>query len=98
MSEVQPAVKESPAVDPAANEPVTTTAPEASTDPVRPTETSALNPESRPEVTNSTDGPETAAATETLMPESNGATTTAAVDAQPMTEGVLGYKAPGLVK
>ena len=98
MSELQPAVKDTPVVDPAATEPITTTAPAASTDPIRPTETSALNPETRPEIANDTTAPTTAGTTEGPMAEANGATTTGAVDAQPMTEGVLGYKAPGLVK
>ncbi len=101
MSVNQPAVTETPAVDPAATEPITTTAPEASIDPVRPTETSALNPESRPELVNGTDDSITAAAAEAPMAEASGdrlATTAGAVDAQPMTEGVMGYKAPGLVK
>ena len=97
MSEVHPAVSQTSAVDPAATEPITTTAPEASVDPVRPTETSALSPESRPEITSSADAPTTAATTEAPK-ESMGATTAGAVDAQPITEGVLGYKAPGLVK
>ena len=92
MSGVHPPVAETPVVDPAASEPVTTTAPEASTDPVRPTESSALDPESRPELANSATAPEASVA------EPNGAITTGVVDAQPVTEGVLGYKAPGLVK
>lgn len=101
MSEVQPAVMGTQAVDPAATEPITTTAPEASTDPVRPAETSALSPESRPELVNGTDTPTTAAGAEAPMAETSGdklTTTAGAVDAQPITEGVLGYKAPGLVK
>ena len=97
MSEVQPAGNQTPAFDVAATEPVTTTAHDASVDPVRPTESSALSPESRPEITNSTDAPTTVATTEAPM-ESTGVTTTGTVDAQPITEGVLGYKAPGLVK
>jgi hypothetical protein len=101
MSEVHPAVMGTSAVDPAATEPITTTAPEASTDPVRPTETSALSPESRSELVNGTDASATAAGTEAPNTETSGdkvPTAAGAVDAQPMTEGVLGYKAPGLVK
>ncbi len=98
MSAVHPAVMETPAVDPAATQPINTTAPEASADPVRPTETSALNPESRPELNEFTDAPITASMTEAPMADSTAATTAATVDTQPTTEGVLGYKAPGLVK
>ncbi|KAL9123095.1 MAG: hypothetical protein Q9187_000346 [Circinaria calcarea] len=72
--------------DPAAILP-TTTAPEASTDPIRPTGTDALMADSRPEV---------AAATEnTEITPGAGLGDVAAKDED---GAVLGYKAPGLVK
>lgn len=72
--------------DPAAILP-TTTAPEASTDPIRPTGTDALMAGSRPEV---------AAATEnTEIAPGAGPADVAAKDED---GAVLGYKAPGLVK
>ena len=82
----QPLTMTAHTLDPAAIAP-TTTAPEASSDPIRPTGTDAMMADSRPEV---------AAATEHTE-----ATTVAGVAdlAAKDDEGaVLGYKAPGLVK
>ncbi|KAI4256894.1 MAG: hypothetical protein LQ352_001894 [Teloschistes flavicans] len=81
-----------PAVDP-----LTATAHDASTDPVRTNATQDLTPESRPEVTESTSAPAadttgTDAAVENLPKDA------AVVVSQPINEGVLSYKQPGLVK
>ncbi|MCJ1475595.1 hypothetical protein MMC13_004258 [Lambiella insularis] len=85
-------------VDPAAIDP-TTTASEARSDPIRPTETDALLAESRPELVSSTEAPEIASESPNALPTARAATGGATpVDAQPVTEGVLGYKAPGLLK
>jgi len=86
--------------DPAVVAP-TTTASEANKDPIRATHTDALLPESRPEVTNSavgatTDSTAGAPATEpTGGPAPKGASV---VESQPINEGILNYKGPGLVK
>ena len=94
MSEVpqQPAPSAISA-DPAAIAP-TTMASEATADPIRPSGTDALMPESRPEVTATPETTEAAPVTETAAKEDDATTT----ESQPLTEGVLGYKAPGLVK
>lgn len=96
MSEAQASVQKTPTVvDPAAVEPVTVTAPEASTDPIRPMATDSLTAASRSEVT-PTDN-----ATGTPVVDSKGenlAKNEEVIEAQPITEGILGYKAPGLVK
>lgn len=77
-------------------EPVTATAQDATTDPVRTNATSDLAPESRPEVTEGASAP----AAEGKI--TDGATEApkgmAVVEAQPINEGVLAYKQPGLVK
>lgn len=97
MAEPQAPVQKSPiVVDPAAAEPVTITATEASTDPVRPLATDSLTAASRAEVT-----PTGNAATEAPVvgpKEGNLAKNEEVVEAQPINEGVLGYKGPGLVK
>ena len=94
MSEVP--VKETPVADPAAIAP-TTMATEASSDPIRPTGTDALVPDSRPEVTDVT--PATGAAAGTAAPaEEKVGEDAVKIEAQPIAEGVLGYKAPGLIK
>lgn len=100
MSHAQPSVQDAPVVDPAAAEPVTTTAPEASTDPVRPMATDSLNAESRPELNTAGDVPASAATKATVIPpkEEKISKNEILVEAQPINEGVLGYKAPGLVK
>ncbi|KAL8654276.1 MAG: hypothetical protein Q9226_003502 [Calogaya cf. arnoldii] len=78
-------------------EPVMTSANGATMDPVRINATKDLTPESRPEVTEGT----------SALPASTTAPTAAvedvpkdvaAVDSQPINEGVLAYKQPGLVK
>ena len=95
MSEVL--AHEMPAADPAAIDP-TTTASEAMSDPIRPTGTDALAAESRPEIM-ATDASEAKADTLTALPATEPETeSTAPVEAQPVSDGVLGYKAPGLLK
>lgn len=78
-------------------EPVTTTAQEATTDPVRTNATDDLTPESRPEVTEGSSAPaaETTTATDGTTETPKGM---AVVESQPINEGVLAYKQPGLVK
>ena len=97
MSEAQAPVHKTPnVVDPAAAEPTTVTAPEASVDPIRPLATDSLTPASRSEVT-----PAAGAATETPAEGLKGETLAKneeVVTAQAVNEGILGYKAPGLVK
>lgn len=87
MSTTQEPVTATTAIDPAAIEP-TTTAAEASTDPIRPTGTDALTAESRPEI----------AAADAAPQEHLAADTVPGVEAPTAHEGHLGYKAPGLVK
>ena len=94
MSEAQAPVQKTPnVVDPAAAEPTTVTAPEASVDPIRPLATDSLTAASRSEVA--------PAATETPAEGLKGETLAKneeVVEAPPVNEGILGYKAPGLVK
>ncbi|KAL8985541.1 MAG: hypothetical protein Q9177_004408 [Variospora cf. flavescens] len=85
-----------PSATASATEPVTSTAQEASTDPVRTNATNDLTPESRPEVTEGTSTlPTDTTATDEITEAPKG---TAAVESQPINEGVLAYKQPGLVK
>ncbi|KAL8712300.1 MAG: hypothetical protein Q9220_003451 [cf. Caloplaca sp. 1 TL-2023] len=77
-----------------AAEPVTTTAHEATTDPVRTNATKDLNAESRPEVTDSTATP----AADVPGAVGEAPKGMAVVESQPINEGVLSYKQPGLVK
>ncbi|KAL8907083.1 MAG: hypothetical protein Q9207_001624 [Kuettlingeria erythrocarpa] len=70
-------------------EPVTSIAQDATVDPVRTSATNNLAPESRPEVTEAA----TAADLTTETPKD-----VAVVESQPINEGVLAYKQPGLVK
>lgn len=93
MPEVQAPTKETVA-DPAAVEP-TTTASTANKDPIRPSGTDALVPESRPEVANTTEGTTTTSSEPTGESAPKGSTV---VESQPINEGILNYKAPGLVK
>ncbi|MCJ1296699.1 hypothetical protein MMC34_008265 [Xylographa carneopallida] len=95
MSELS--AHETPAVDPAAINP-TATASEAVSDPIRPTGTDALVPESRPEIV-STDASEAKVDAVTALPATDAAAEpTAQIETPPITDGVLGYKAPGLLK
>ncbi|KAL8771191.1 MAG: hypothetical protein Q9209_003362 [Squamulea sp. 1 TL-2023] len=82
-----------PSTTPAAAEPITANAQEATTDPIRTNPTTDLAPESRPEVTESSSAlpAETTTTTGTVEDVPKGV-------AQPINEGVLGYKQPGLVK
>lgn len=99
MSDAQAPVQKTPnVVDPAAAEPTSVTAPEASVDPIRPLATDSLTAASRPEVTPAAGA---GAATETPAEGAKGETLAKneeVVTAQPVSEGILGYKAPGLVK
>lgn len=91
MSDFQ-ATSTAPAADP-----ITTTAQEAATDPVRTNATKDLTPESRPEVTEGTSAlpADTSATNGTVEETPKGS---AVVESQPINEGVLAYKQPGLVK
>lgn len=97
MSAAQTPVQKTPnVVDPAAAEPTTVTASEASVDPIRPLATDSLTAVSRSEVT-----PAAGAVTETPAEGPKGETLAKneeVVTAQAVNEGILGYKAPGLVK
>ena len=98
MSVAQHSTHQPNLVDPAAVEP-TITAPEASSDPIRPTGTDALTAESRPEVTgNLTASSTVGAASSELMEKKVDSNKAVEIEAQPIHEGVLGYKAPGLLK
>ncbi|KAL8948390.1 MAG: hypothetical protein Q9222_005417 [Ikaeria aurantiellina] len=77
-----------------AAEPVTTTAHEATTDPIRANATNDLTAESRPEVTDSTATP----AVDAPAAVEEAPKGMAVVESQPINEGVLSYKQPGLVK
>lgn len=94
MSVAQHPVNAFTPADPAATEPPTTTVADASADPVRPLGTDSLTLESRPEVGEALDHP--------TSPTATGAEKTSkkevVIDSQPINEGILGYKAPGLVK
>ena len=93
-------VKDTFAKDSAAVAP-TTMATEASSDPIRPTGTDALVPESRPEVTSATEATHTVAGAPTGVSaptEQMAGGDALKVEAQPISEGILGYKAPGLIK
>lgn len=83
--------------DPAAAEPITATAADASADPVRPLGTDSLTAESRPEVAAALGTPTSTAATGPATTESL-AKNEVVIESQPINEGILGYKAPGLVK
>lgn len=101
MSEPQvlvsgPAHKAPTAVDPAAAEPVAISAQEANVDPVRPMATDSLTAASRSEVAPA--GATAADVPVTDVKEDNLAKNEEVVEAQPINEGILGYKAPGLVK
>lgn len=101
MSQVPPSSQENPVVDSAATEPITTTAPEANKDPIRPMATDSLTAESRPEAIPSVDGTSSAAPVETPVTEPKEdkiSKKEVLVEAQPINEGVLGYKEPGFLK
>ncbi|KAL8854559.1 MAG: hypothetical protein Q9221_000594 [Calogaya cf. arnoldii] len=78
-------------------EPVMTSANEATMDPVRTNATKDLTPESRPEVAEGTSAlpANTTAPAAAVEDVPKGV---AAVESQPINEGVLAYKQPGLVK
>lgn len=85
------------AAAPPATEPVTTSAQETTADPVRTNATKDLTPESRPEVNDGTSAlpaePTTTTGAVEDVPKG-----TSVVQSQPINEGVLAYKQPGLVK
>lgn len=100
MSEAHHPVHETVHAPVAATEEMNAPATEATVDPIRPTGTNALLPESRPEVTSAVDttaGHHTGADAANLTDNQLGPNETT-VTAQPITEGILGYKAPGLIK
>ena len=83
-------------------EPVTATAAQASTDPIRDQNTSDLSPESRPElgmngVTDGTTAPApTGPNVSNVTKEEKVAKGEVLVESQPINEGILNYKGPGL--
>ncbi|KAL9003439.1 MAG: hypothetical protein Q9188_003689 [Gyalolechia gomerana] len=80
----------------AATDPVTVTAQGATTDPIRINATNDLTAESRPEVTEGTAAPAAeTTATDGITEAPKGM---AVVESQPINEGFLSYKQPGLVK
>ncbi|KAL8794463.1 MAG: hypothetical protein Q9195_002936 [Heterodermia aff. obscurata] len=87
------------AADPAAVDPMTTTN-EGSADPIQSTGNDGLTPETRPEVAKSSEA--TATATDgvaaTDSPGVAAPKDSAVAEVQPISEGILNYKAPGLVK
>ena len=96
MPEVHTPIK---AAEPAAVDPMTT-ANEASTDPIQSTEKDTSTPETRPEVANNNEATATATDGEAAAGSTGGAASkdAAVADVQPISEGILNYKAPGLVK
>ncbi|KAI9698930.1 MAG: hypothetical protein M1836_003119 [Candelina mexicana] len=109
MAEFHTPMEEAPAAFPTtAQEQPTSTAPSATitsqptTDPIRSTTTEAMVPESRPEAAAAAADEPAATrkpADTTLSPQENKlGTEEAMVVGEPASEGVLGYKAPGLVK
>ena len=100
MSEVHRPVEEAALAPVAAVEELNAPATEATVDPIRPTGTDTLVPESRPEVTSVADttaGHHTGADALDLTGNTLGPNETT-VTAQPISEGILGHKAPGLIK
>ncbi|KAI9722318.1 MAG: hypothetical protein M1812_001790 [Candelaria pacifica] len=110
MAEFHTPMEEAPAAfPPTAHEQPTSTVPSAtkatqhSADPIRSTTTEAMVPESRPEaaITAADEPAVTGKHTDLVLPhpqEKNLGTEEAIVLGEPASEGVLGYKAPGLVK
>lgn len=91
MSETQPSTTAT------ATEPVTTAAQEANTDPIRTNATNDLSPESRPEVAEGASAP-AGEAVKSEVADLDAPKGMAVVETQPINEGVLSYKQPGLVK
>lgn len=97
MSQVPPSSQENPVVDPATTEPVTSV-PAANEDSMA---ADSLPAESRPEAIPSVDGTTSAAPTETPVTEPKEEKISkkeVLIEAQPINEGVLGYKVPGFPK
>ena len=100
MSEVHKPVEGTAIAPMAATDELNAPLTQATVDPIRPTGTDALVPESRPEVTSAaemTPGHPTGADAADLTDSQLGPNETT-VTAQPISEGILGYKAPGLIK
>lgn len=100
MSEVHQPVEETVLVPVAATEELNAPATEATVDPIRPTGTDTLVPESRPEITSAADttaghhpGGDALGLTDNKLGPNE-----TTVTAQPISEGILGHKAPGLIK
>ena len=87
------------AADSAAIDPMTTVN-ETSTDPIQSTENDTSTPETRPEMANNGEATATATGGVAATESTHGAATkdSAVADVQPISEGILNYKAPGLVK
>ena len=87
------------AADPAAIDPMTT-ANEASNDPIQSLGNDTSTPETRPEVANDSEATATETAGAAATESTGGAASQdpAIADVQPISEGILNYKAPGLVK
>ena len=89
------------AADAAVVDPMTT-ANEASTDPIHSFGNDTSTPETRPEVANNSEATVTATGgAAAAAAESTGGVASkdsAVADVQPISEGILNYKAPGLVK
>jgi hypothetical protein len=103
MSELQQPIHDTLAAPPVGVEPAApmTTASEASTDPVRSQESSTLSPESRPELgAGLTDGTTAAAPTGSNVTsphkEEKLGKGEVLIESNPINEGVLNYKGPGL--
>lgn len=101
MSGAQPQEPKDLVIDRTIGEPLNTSAAEAKTDPIKPMATDSLTTESRPEMASVVNAPTPAAAAEpgTGVPkEEQILGKDALIESQSVSEGILGYKAPGLVK
>lgn len=101
MSGAQSQVQKDLVIDHTVDEPLNTSAEEAKADPIRPMATDSLTAESRPEVASVVNAPTSKAAAETGTVEPKEEQISgeeALVKPPPVSEGILGYKAPGLVK
>ena len=87
------------AADAAAVDPMTT-ASDASTDPIQSVGNDTSTPETRPEVANNIEATGTATGGAAAAESTGGVASkdSAVADVQPIGEGILNYKAPGLVK
>ena len=90
--------QETAAVNPAPVESPTTTATEATSDPVRPTGSDVPATENQPEIAAAGESVPTSTNEPAPTEEEKVAADGTKVTAQPVAEGQLGYKAPGLLK